>query len=114
MDRARVEALARAAHLALAAGEADALAADLAVILRRLEPLRRVDPAAAPPLAPAGDESAPAPDGGAPDALVRGPETFAPGYRAPFFVVPRLASHADAREAAGDASVSSGGTEGGR
>jgi aspartyl-tRNA(Asn)/glutamyl-tRNA(Gln) amidotransferase subunit C len=93
MDRAHLLRLARAAHLPLGDAEADALAADLAVILRRLEPLGRVDVAAVPP-AVAPDGAAPRPDATAPDALVRGPASFAPAFRDPWFVVPRLPSHA--------------------
>jgi aspartyl-tRNA(Asn)/glutamyl-tRNA(Gln) amidotransferase subunit C len=93
MDRAHLLQLARAAHLPLTEGEAGALAADLAVILRRLEPLGRVDVVAAP-AAVEPDGAAPRPDATAPDALVRGPASFAPAFRDPWFVVPRLPSHA--------------------
>lgn len=92
-----VRHIAGLARLALDAQRVPALVREINGILEHMEALRKVDTTGVQPTAGVGDAGlALREDSGPPLPLERPPEGFAPAMREGFFVVPRLATHADA------------------
>ena len=96
-----VRHIAELARLGLDAQRARSLVAELNTILGHMDVLAKVDTAGVEPTAGVGASGTPLrADAGAPPALHRTPEAFAPAMRDGFFLVPRLATH-EAAEADG-------------
>ena len=89
VDRAEVERIAALARLSLDDDEAEQLTGELNRILEHVEALRALEEVV-PTVAARTREAAPtrASEGGAPDALDRRPDGFAPGWSEGFFIVP--------------------------
>ena len=99
-DVRHVAALAR---LGLEPGRVPALVQELNGILRHMEALAEVGTKLVDPVEGIGSSGMPLrTDAGPPYALARAREDFAPQMRDGFFLVPRLATHADAPTDAAD------------
>ncbi len=105
-----VRHIAALARLGLEPERVPALVAELNGILAHMDVLSRVNTSVVEAVEGVGAGGMPLrADGGAPDALARPREAFAPETRDGFFLVPRLATHVTAADAAsGDASDDEG------
>jgi aspartyl-tRNA(Asn)/glutamyl-tRNA(Gln) amidotransferase subunit C len=89
-----VRHIAELARLGLDADRARRLVAELNTILGHMAALSKVDTAGVEATTGVGAAGTPLrADIGAPPALARTPDAFAPAMRDGFFVVPRLATH---------------------
>jgi aspartyl-tRNA(Asn)/glutamyl-tRNA(Gln) amidotransferase subunit C len=89
-----VRHIAELARLGLDPDRTRSLVAELNTILGHMEALSKVDTAGVEATTGVGAAGTPLrADVGAPPALTRTPEPFAPAMRDGFFVVPRLATH---------------------
>lgn len=94
-----VRHIAQLARLAVDAARVPALVQELNSILEHMEALRQVDTTGVEPTSGVGDAGLPLrEDAGPPIPLTRPPEGFAPAMKDGFFLVPRLATHADEGE----------------
>ena len=94
-----VRHVAQLARLAVDPERVPALVRELNDILGHMEELRKVDTTGVVPTTGVGDAGLPLrEDAGPPIPLARPPQAFAPAMREGFFVVPRLATHADDEE----------------
>lgn len=99
VTREDVVHIAQLARLGVDLHRAEELTRELSAILEHMEVLSQVDTSGVAPASGVGAGGTPLrPDAGVPPDMSGTLESFAPRMRDGFFIVPRLATHEDARE----------------